>query len=322
MKGEVRRRRKRPRLDIPVSITQPLSDEEAISLFFRGRKEVVERDARGRPVRLGKGTFGSVYAIADTDLCVKIMHWKNHQVGWVVKELKLSKTMSNTEIGPHVTEARRISAVPPGRGGYGFVVMERYDTSLKKYLRGNHISRAQLHEVEKSLAKLIGKMMTRQVICFDLTPGNVVIKERGGSLKVRLIDFDGRHCKRGVWKLNWQFHAIHQGMRMVRARQITALRGVLMFILLVTTRNQTGITLSAWIPRLEASWRDTFMTICSLPLATSTLDHYGATSKGMTKACERWKRSGRQPPPIQETLFTLTQGSEFSSPSTAATELL
>jgi predicted Ser/Thr protein kinase len=149
---------------------------------------------RGR--KLGKGSFGKVYAI-DARTVVKVVDlhcrgsgrgalatsWRAH----LRKEAEMARVMGYMGVGPHVT------AVTERLNRYMLVFMERADGTLANWIQKSHTPQ-HLAGARRAVEGLFRKMHDAGWYHGDVKAENIAYMIRGdGRVRFRLIDFGWTH---------------------------------------------------------------------------------------------------------------------------------
>lgn len=169
-----------------------------------------ERVSQLRYVRkLGQGSFGivllcrGVFKGVEIDVAVKELHAGSigkQTRAEVDNEARLALRMGLLGAGPavydlffaEVTDGRR-------RAVFQYVLMEPFAASVSSVLRSNRrelgLSRsAVVAAVVPAMLAVMRRHLEAGVQCYDVKPGNFVVRRAGAGVEVKMIDFGFPHC--------------------------------------------------------------------------------------------------------------------------------
>ena len=93
---------------------------------------------------------------------------------------------------------------------YRFMIMEKYDGTLTDFLE-RIIPTIQNEIKKKEIYNSLGKQLVEHldntydilnIVCYDIKPGNCVVKQNGDEYILKLIDWDSDYCKTEVFEVD------------------------------------------------------------------------------------------------------------------------
>ena len=136
---------------------------------------------------LGEGSYGSVFSVTKDSKEYAVKQIKVYDEISILDEIKLTLLFSNKSIGPKINGFFRVNV--NNSGGYIFIVMEKMDNTLTDYIKKNGFSKSK----EEELFRLLRKTIDLKVVCTDIKPDNIMVKDTSSGIVIRLIDF-GEFC--------------------------------------------------------------------------------------------------------------------------------
>lgn len=141
------------------------------------------KKTKDKNVYIGKGVYGSVadaclhsnckFVVKMTDIAYRPKRKA------FVREVKLSVPMGKLGISPKVHDYFMCMNA-------GFIIMEKWDGSLKTLLQGNYYLP---NEQKKQIAELVKRMHSYGIIHNDLHADNILYKSKGIHKEFSIIDF-------------------------------------------------------------------------------------------------------------------------------------
>jgi hypothetical protein len=183
---------------------------------------------------LGRGSYGAVHEVvlrkgrgAPKKVALKVVRMGKKGGPYTEKiksetiaEIEYGRKMSSANIGPKIYDAFIYTEKNPNfvqfsfmseRGifEYGFIIMEKFQGSGSQFLWderkvakkrwGRYITPRAQEIVIKKMMALTRRMVSKNLYCWDIKPGNFVVNFKGAhAFHVRMIDFGGQFCVFGV----------------------------------------------------------------------------------------------------------------------------
>ena len=174
---------------------------------------------------LGMGSYGAVHEVvlrkgrgSPRQVALKVVRMGKKGIKYTEKikketiaEIEYGRKMSDANIGPKIYDAFIYSGKEGDQGifEYGFIIMEKFqgsgshflwdDRKVAKKRWGRYIPPKAQEIVIKKMMELTRRMVSKNLYCWDIKPGNFVVNFKGvRAIHVRMIDFGGQFCVFGV----------------------------------------------------------------------------------------------------------------------------